>query len=68
MARSPSNLSIRCSSPMAVGHLSAWMRAPLERLTALGGSAFALIHDILPLQRPDLFHDHVSQSISDWLT
>lgn len=48
-------------------HLNAWMRAPLERLKALGGSAFALIHDILPLQRPDLFHDHVTRSIADWL-
>lgn len=49
-------------------HLSDWMVTPLEQLNSVGGSAYALIHDILPLQQPELFHEHVSISVRRWLS
>ena len=48
-------------------HLVHQMREPLARLDALGGSAFGLVHDLLPIQHPELFHDHVRESILGWL-
>ncbi|WP_400767976.1 glycosyltransferase [Methylosinus sporium] len=49
-------------------HLSDWMREPLTRLGAIGGEAYGLVHDILPLQHPELFEDHVKISVTNWLT
>ncbi|WP_043331754.1 glycosyltransferase [Methylosinus sp. LW4] len=49
-------------------HLADWMREPIDRLDQIGGAAFGLVHDILPLQHPDLFLDHVKISVTNWLT
>jgi glycosyltransferase involved in cell wall biosynthesis len=49
-------------------HLSDWMQEPLTRLGAIGGEAYGLVHDILPLQHPELFEDHVTVSVTNWLT
>ena len=48
-------------------HWANWMREPLHQLNKMGGSAFALVHDILPLNFPHLFHSHVVDSIKIWL-
>jgi glycosyltransferase involved in cell wall biosynthesis len=49
-------------------HLSDLMREPISRLNAIGGRAYGLVHDILPLQHPDMFLDHVVTSVSNWLS
>ncbi|NLH82301.1 MAG: glycosyltransferase, partial [Phyllobacteriaceae bacterium] len=48
-------------------HLVRQMRQPIARVDALGGSAYGLVHDILPLQHPELFPDHVRDSVLSWL-
>lgn len=49
-------------------HLTDWMLSPIDQLNALGGSAFGFVHDILPLQNPELFLDHVAASVLRWLS
>jgi glycosyltransferase involved in cell wall biosynthesis len=48
-------------------HLTDWMQEPLGRLNEVGGAAYALVHDILPLERPDLFLPHVCESMTKWI-
>ena len=48
-------------------HLSNRMAEPIAELNRLGGQAYGLLDDILPLQRPDRFPPHVAQALGDWL-
>jgi glycosyltransferase involved in cell wall biosynthesis len=49
-------------------HLSEWMHEPVDRLNAVGGSIFGLVHDLLPLRHPSLFRDHVVTSVNKWFS